>query len=111
MELNYGIKRIGEYSFFSCKSLKELIIPDSVTEIADLACAYSGIVKLQLSNSLENIKYRAFEDCHSLEGVVIPDSVNEIGFEAFAFCNKLKDVRIGKGLKLLSFMRLEVAHY
>lgn len=101
VELNYGIKRIGEYSFFACKSLKELIIPDSVTEIADLACAYSGVVKLKLSNSLENIKYRAFEDCHSLEGVVIPDSVNEIGFEAFAFCNKLKDVRIGRGLKTI----------
>lgn len=98
VELNYGIKRIGEYSFFACKSLKELIIPDSVTEIADLACASSGVVKLQLSNSLENIKYRAFEYCHSLENVVIPDSVKEIGVEAFEGCDNLKYVKTGKNL-------------
>lgn len=98
VELNYGIKRIGEYSFFACKSLKELIIPDSVTEIADLACASSGVVKLQLSNSLENIKYGAFEYCHSLENVVIPDSVKEIGVEAFEGCDNLKYVKTGKNL-------------
>ena len=41
----------------------------------------------------------AFSERHSLESVVIPDSVEVVGERAFAGCNGLKELRLGRGIK------------
>ena len=62
---------IGEYAFFACNSLAEVVIPNSVTNIGD----------------------RAFSFCSSLAEVVIPNSVTSIGEGAFEYCNFPCDLR------------------
>ena len=48
--------KIGDYAFFRCSSLSDIVIPDSVTDIGKCA----------------------FESCSYLSSVVIPDSVIDI---------------------------------
>lgn len=57
------VKTIGEYAFTSCDSLKNIVIPDSVTEIKD----------------------EAFYNCTNLTSMSLPDSINSIGCWVFDY--------------------------
>ena len=70
---NSLITEIGDDAFNGESSLKSVEIPNSVTEIGNLAFA-----------------------CTSLKSIELPDSVTEIGGGAFAECTSLKKVRIPK---------------
>ena len=59
-----------------CKSLQQIVIPDSVTEI----------------------DYSAFKGCTSLQQIVTPDSVTEIGKNAFWRCTALQEIALPKSL-------------
>ena len=68
---------IGEGAFANCESLKEFIIPDSITVINDYV----------------------FAGCKSLQSIIIPDSITEICDKAFYLCSNLTNVKFGSGLK------------
>ena len=57
-----SVTSIGEYAFYQCWGLTNVIIPSSVT----------------------NIGYYAFADCRGLTYIIIPGSVSEIGGDAFS---------------------------
>lgn len=66
------VTAIADNAFFLCKSITEVIIPDTVTSIGG----------------------SAFYECSSLEKIEIPTSVKVIKESAFAECKKLKDINI-----------------
>lgn len=67
----YGGNSFGGYNF---TSLKEIELPNSVTNIDDLAFYY----------------------CDSLTKITIPESITNIGKNAFCTCNNLKEIYIDK---------------
>ena len=62
----YPVTKIKDSAFSNCKTLKSIIIPNSVTEIGWWAFQWSGITE-----------------------IVIPNSVNKIGESAFSYCENL----------------------
>ena len=68
----YLVKGIDRWAFRGRSAIKEIVIPDGVTEIGG----------------------SAFEDCESLTSITIPDSVTCIGGEAFSGCTSLKSITI-----------------
>lgn len=70
------ISDAGSMAFYSCKSLKNIVIPDGVAKLS------AGL----------------FYECSSLESITIPASVTEISRGAFGSCEKLKTVNY-KGKK------------
>lgn len=106
----------GDCNFSGNNSIKELILPDSLTEIdtgllygyrelekvilpenlkviGESAFAHSAIKEITLPESLEKIGAFAFYECHNLQEVSIPGKVTSIGNVAFS----------GKGLQKISF--------
>ncbi|MBQ7637967.1 MAG: leucine-rich repeat domain-containing protein, partial [Clostridia bacterium] len=67
--LEPGVKTIGEQAFRGDTALKNVTIPDTVTEIGEYAFLDTAI-----------------------ESIVIPDSVESIGVKAFCQCDELKTV-------------------
>ena len=89
-----SVTRIGNNAFEK-SSAKEIVIPDSVTDIGSQA--FSGCGKLtgvSIPNSVTMIRDRAFFDCNSLASITIPDSVTDIELQAFCNCTSLKSVTI-----------------
>ena len=92
---NYPVTGIGYKAFSGCSGLKNVTIPDSVTEISSYAfndC--TGLKSVTIPNSVTSIGNLAFCGCSGLKNVTIPDSVTSIGNAAFYGCTGLKSVTI-----------------
>lgn len=118
-ELNLiGIRGIGEYTFWDCRGLTSVTIPNVEMRIADYAfigcdgltnviigigithvghrafSGCSGLTNLTIPNSVTRIESKAFFECNGLNSVTIPDSVTDIGDCAFYGCSGLTSVTI-----------------
>ena len=86
---------IGNDAFASCASLQSLVIPDSVTSIANGAfMSCDSLQRLVIPDSVTSIGDSAFQYCWLLQSLVIPDSVTSIGTSAFMDCYSLKSLVI-----------------
>ncbi|MBQ8763672.1 MAG: leucine-rich repeat protein [Clostridia bacterium] len=67
---------IGDYCFYNCSQISNLVIPDTVTTIGSYAfgCEYD------------------FDSEETFEAVFIPASVTSIGYNAFYECDSLKEI-------------------
>ncbi|MDE6102503.1 MAG: leucine-rich repeat domain-containing protein, partial [Ruminococcus sp.] len=72
----------------------DVIIPNSVTSIADHAFDYSNLTSVKIPYGITSIEERTFYDCHNLISVEIPDSVMSIGKRAFEDCTSLTSIKI-----------------
>ncbi len=89
-EDNIEITAIGNDVFYDCKNLKNINIPEGVTNIGSYA--FWGCVSLEkvvIPNTITSISSSAFVQCSSLEKIEIPNSITTIGSYAFKECTNL----------------------
>ena len=85
-----SVTEIADGAFEKCSALERVRIPDSVTSIGeDAFCWCSSLKNLELPESLRNIGRFAFRHCESLVSVTIPKSVTSIDIKAFEECGSL----------------------
>ena len=88
-----GTKIICDRAFEDCKSLRSLVIPNSVTSIGESAFSFcSSLKSIVLPDGITSIGDETFFGCSSLASLVIPDGVTSIGNGAFADCGSLKNL-------------------
>ena len=90
-----GAKKIAADAFYcsSHKEIKEVNLPDTVTEIGERAFRGCDFKTIKLPANLTKIAKEAFSSCWSLESITIPDGITEINHEVFEDCYNLKEVR------------------
>ena len=72
-----------------CSSIKEITIPEGITNIEDETFMRCLLLQtITLPGSLTSIGYRAFKSCN-LHHVTIPERVTDIGYQAFDSCIRL----------------------
>ena len=77
------------------KKLKEVIIPETVTEIEEHAFSFCiGLKTISLPKSVTIIGPSAFWYCKSLERIVIPENVAEIHDTSFAGCSSVCSIEV-----------------
>ena len=89
-----GVTKIGEYAFYSCQSLVEIILPYSLLEISRSAFAHASIESLSTGSGLRSIGDSAFQYCLDLTTVKLNEGLLTIGKEAFISCYNLCSVNI-----------------
>ena len=90
---------IDEYAFYSCESLTEIIIPDGVTTIGSYAFAFCrSLTKINIPRNITIMGSYAFEDCDKLTEVIISEGSTFIGQGAFSNCDSLTKVTIPKSV-------------
>lgn len=75
-----SVKSIGNFAFYHCNLMEQLVIPEGVKRIGD----------------------NAFFGCSSLKSIVLPESLTEIGSEAFIGCNSLISIVIPKNVEKIT---------
>lgn len=78
-----SVTKINDFTFYGCKNLTDVSIPESVTYIGRSAFEFSGIASVHLSGVME-IGMFAFDNCENLSDVTFPDSLTSIGEYAFS---------------------------
>ena len=92
-----------KYAFIAC-TIKELILPNSITKIDKYAFNYcKGLSSITIPNSVEAIEQSAFNNCEDLISIIIPSSVTSIGSQAFESCTSLLSVSIPKSVTHLGW--------
>ena len=90
-----GVTSIGEYAFYLCHSLTFIDVPDSVNTIGKKAFrSCSSLVSIKIPDGVTAIGYRTFLECRSLTTIDIPNGVNIIGEEAFCGCSSLTSIYV-----------------
>ena len=83
--LPQNLTKIGT-TCFEGAPIKQITIPDTVTEIGDRAFIYcEQLASITLPLGLQKISNRMLYGCMSLTSITIPAAVTEIGSQAFAY--------------------------
>lgn len=98
--LEEGVKYIGECAF-SCSGIMSIDIPDSVTEIATGAFNYTPMTEIPKLGSVTELPDYFFQKCTKLENAIIPEGIVNIGEYAFADCYALKSVTFPSTMRLI----------
>lgn len=82
----------------------ELIIPNSVTDIAEGAFySCSSLTSVTIPESVTSIGAGAFSGCNSLASITIPNSVTSIGSWAFGDCDGLQSFTVSWNTPLIVY--------
>ena len=92
-----GLKTIGTNSFRDCSSLKSIALPNGVTTIKDCAFANSGLIDVEIPDSVTAIGYGAFMGCPNLTSVTFGDGLKSIG-DIFSDNPSLTNITLGNGI-------------
>lgn len=83
IDIPKGVKRIGTNCFLDCIYLDTVHLPKGMLAILDGAFCDTGLVHINLPESLEEIHAFAFGHCQFLKEISIPDNVSYIHADAF----------------------------
>ena len=99
-EIPKGDKIIKREIFYQWKTLRKVILPDSIEEIEEGAFEESGIEEIEIPLKVKIIPHNAFKNCTNLKKVKIHDKVDVISATAFQNCNNLDEKNIFVGGEL-----------
>ena len=95
------VTKIGDEAFAYCKNLKQVTIPDTITEIGEKAFINSGLTSVEIPSSVKKIGTQAFSECYSLERVTMHSDA-ECGYSVFYSCESLKEFTFPNNMQKLS---------
>ena len=67
-----ALQRIGNWAFYNCHALENLVIPEGMTEVGDAA----------------------FYGCTYLDSLALPSTTQRIGDNCFALCSRMKQINV-----------------
>ncbi len=87
-----SVVSVGSSAFYENKTIKSIVLPDSIVEIGEHAFFKSKIESVTLPANLKKIGDAAFFNCNFISSYTIPASVEEIGAQAFAYNQVLEKI-------------------
>lgn len=94
-----ALKSIERETFYNCKYLRNITLPNSVISIEEYAfksCHF--LKKMDIPSGVNYIGIRAFDNCQSIEEIVVPEGVDIIEEGTFFSCMKLKNISLPNGI-------------
>lgn len=98
-----GALRIPDSMFYGCSGLERVQLPSTLEEIGSHAfaeCRSLKSISLAGLPGLRRIGTSAFENCVQLESIFLPGSLRELGGAAFSGCAAVRRVDFGPDFQL-----------
>jgi hypothetical protein len=90
---SYAANQIPYAAFSDHYGFKSIILPASITSIADYAFYYcENVTTVNIPSSVTEIGYESFAHCSAIDSIIIPPIVASIGESAFYDCTDLKKI-------------------
>ena len=101
--LNDTIEKLESGVFFSCRKLEKIVLPSNLVHISKDCFCDTGFKSITFNEGLKTIDRRAFDSCEKLSEVIFPESLEYIWNIAFSDCDSLESITIPVNLKVLGF--------
>ena len=98
-----SVSFISHNVFYGCSAIESLALPEKVDKIwtnAFYGC--SSLKSINIPSGVTIINENTFYGCAALESLVLPDSITSIGASAFYGCSSLKSVNIPSGVTAIN---------
>ncbi len=106
----YHVTSVIEGAFKSCKTIKSITLPETVTVIgAEAFWRCEKLATVTLPEGLAEIGAKVFYNC-AIKTIDIPQSVTAIGESAFAGCYYLESIALPDGIMVLEARTFENCH-
>ena len=105
-----SVTEICDYAFIECISLRKVQFSNNLTVIGDSAfCKCKSLQKIHIPENVRKIENYSFYDCRSLMEVHLPNSLKDIENFAFKGCKSLQEMQIpnGTGIGAYTFFKCE----
>ncbi|MDR3264115.1 MAG: leucine-rich repeat protein [Clostridiales bacterium] len=89
-----SVVSIEDYAFSSSKNLKEVILPNTLTDIGNGTFSSTCLEKIILPNTVTSIGDDFFSSCWLLKEITLPNTLESIGIGAFSGCNSLTEIAL-----------------
>ncbi len=91
-----SVTQMGVNAFEKCQSLERVVFGEGITEIPEetFANCYS-LKEIVFGSNVTSIGDKAFYNCTALENVSLTQNVTTLGYSAFAYCTNLKSITLG----------------
>ncbi len=87
--------KVGDYMFYNCKVITNLLLPDNTKAIEDGAFAdCERLSVIAIPNEVISFGTQAFRNCLSLLRIPMPNQLTSIGDMAFIGCNGITEITI-----------------
>ena len=96
-----SVTKIGNWAFYGCGSLSQIVIPASVKEIGEYAFDSTGLASITVPGTVEKIGVSAFGSCKSLLEATVSEGIKELPERMFTMCESLDTVSLPKTLTLI----------
>ncbi len=97
-----GMTSIGDYAFFGCENLVNILIPSTVTEVGAYAFGQCrSLIRVEWQEGIEIVGEGAFEECEALPKICFPSTLSEIGEKAFYRCYSFSDITVPSTVKMM----------
>lgn len=100
VSLPSSLTYIGDYTFYNCSELEEIIIPKHVAGIGHSVFEGSGLTNITIPDSVKEIGFNSFQDCKSLKSVKLPCELEISGY-LFDGCSSLRTVQMPETTKTI----------
>ena len=105
---NYKVTSIGDEAFRYNKTLKNVVIPNTIVSIGDSAFyGCEELRSLELPDSVRTIERHAFRLCTKVESIRIPEGVEIIEDGIFEYCYSLKEIQLPSTLTTIKDMMIQ----
>lgn len=102
------VEKIWGYAFENTQNLKNVVIPNNVTEISGWAFSLSSVTSVDIGTGVQTIPEYAFASS-MLSSVDLDDNIKTIHDRAFYCCSKLKTVNFGSKVTTIGFGAFETS--
>lgn len=97
VELPETIEEIGEKAF-SHTSIENIKLPSTLYKIGEEAFSYTYLETFVLPLGIKEVPKHLLANSSSLKNVFLPDTITKINTMAFAFCESLVSINLGRNL-------------
>ena len=97
----YQDNEIPNNAFFRMRTLKKVILPESVVRLGVNAFSETQIDSIVIPSGVKYIEASAFASCGNLRSISLPDSLMHIGERCFCECEELRHISLPNALRTI----------
>ncbi len=103
LTIGSSVTDIGEYAFYKCYELRDIVFGEQTKTIASYAFAENTALKtLVLNSGMESVGAYAFSRNTALKTVEFDEKLVFIGEAAFEYCSALESIDVPKAMAIIS---------